>query len=140
MKQKRKAVMLYYLLGFIGLFFGLLSNHLQIPVPETFQQVLTIAGGGLLGVGVALTSHYIKWKKDPVHYKKIMIEASDERTAYILSKAKERAYDIELYVIVPLLFFFIWQDNFWPVILVGSYFFFRFGLFFYFFVKENNRI
>jgi hypothetical protein len=128
------GVVLGIVLVAVGLF-------LPGSMPKTISGICLGIGSGLAGMSVANLIMASYYKKHPALQKQAVIDAHDERTLAITNKAKARAFDITMRVLIAVAFLYILADApLWMTLLIVAVYVSGAGIEFYHMAKYNNEM
>ncbi|WP_033164291.1 hypothetical protein [Clostridium sp. KNHs205] len=96
-------------------------------------------GSGLASVNVAHIFIKRMFRKHPEYKRQSEIDAKDERSIAITNKAKAKAYDKMIYIMIGVPFVMIFLNSpLWMILTVIAFYVFGYGLHLYYLVKYNK--
>ncbi len=98
-------------------------------------------GSGMIGMNVANLLIRSYYKKHPDIKKQSDIDAKDERTIFIHTKAKAKAFDITIKTLIAVPFLLIIADSpLWMTLTAVGIYVFAFGVQLYYTVQYNKEM
>lgn len=98
-------------------------------------------GAGLMGMNVALLIINLYYKKHPDTKKQSDIESKDERILAITDKAKAKAFDFTVKILIIVPFLLILADSsLWMVLATVALYLFGFGVQIYYTIRYSKEM
>ncbi|MGG6313565.1 hypothetical protein [Paenibacillus macerans] len=138
--KKNRAVLqtVLLLLGMIVLAVGLAGIS---GMTRTWAGLCTGVGAGLIGMNVANLIIGAYYRNHPEVQKQSDIEAKDERNVTITNKAKAKAFDLTLKVLIIVPFLLILADSpLWMTLAAVGVYLFGFGAQIYFMMRYGKEM